>query len=100
MTETVEFTIADHEGKVVLQFGKPMSVVPLEPEQARQIAEAMGKSAYKAAYGIEAGQRILSEQLRERLTTRTTHIIRSMLQQDRGPAQIAVQVVDTILAEV
>ena len=102
MSEPTKVSIGDDSGKVVLKFSRPTENLVMDPENARQIAEGIAKAAYTASTGINPNQKssIISEQIRMRLITRTTHIIRNLQDKKTLPGRIAAEVVDTILSDV
>lgn len=94
--------VGDLNGHVVMTFPKPVQWVSWSPETAGQIGEAMARSAYKIKTGIDNvnGGSVINKEIRNRLLTRATHVIRSMQEQGRMPGYIAAEVVDLILSEV
>lgn len=99
-TDTV--AIGERNGQVVLQFHEPIQWAAFDPETARQIGEAIAREAYQIRYGVKPaeGKSVISEEIRMRLMTRATHVIRSLQDKGKLPGYIAAQVVDTILSEV
>ena len=102
MTGTTTCAVGDRDGHVVLQFPEAVQWAAFDPETARQIGEAMAKAAYKARFGVEPGnmKSQLVDQIRTRLHTSATHMIRSMINQRQLPGVIAQEVVDLVLREV
>lgn len=94
--------IGERNGQVVLQFPNAVQWAAFDPEIARQIGEAMAREAYQIRYGKAPadGKSTISEEVRMRLMTRVTHVIRSLQDKGKLPGFIAAQVVDTILSEV
>lgn len=94
--------VSDHEGKVVLKFSKPTLHLVMEPENARLIGEGIARAAYTAKTGInpKSAKSVISAELRMRLVTRATHIIRNLTDKKVLPGRIAAEVVDSILSEV
>lgn len=100
--EATMVAVGERSGKVVLTFSKPIQWLPLDPENARQIAEQMAKSAYTARYGREPTgepRSMITEKLRKHMRSRATIIIRTLMEENRGPGYIANHVVDAILRE-
>lgn len=94
--------IGERNGQVVLTFPQPVQWAAFDPETTRQICEAMAREAYQIRYGKAPadGKSVISEEIRARLMTRVTHVIRSLQDKGKLPGFIAAQVVDTILSEV
>ena len=94
--------VGDLDGQVVLQFPEAVKWATFDPETARQIGEAMARSAYKARFGSDPAPKTsqLIDQIRTRLHTNATLVIRSMLRNNKQPGQIAQEVVDIVLKEI
>lgn len=103
--------IACIQGKVVLKFPQPMEHVALGAENARFIAEAIGRAAYEAHYGkappddmrSALAQQIrdnITDELRDRMIARFTLVVPSMVNQSKTPGRIAMEMVDILLREV
>lgn len=91
--------IGERDGKVILEFPKPAQWAAFDTETARQIGEAIAKQAYETRFGVKAAEgSFISEHVRNKLITRTVHVLRSL--GGRHPEHIASEIVDTILAEV
>jgi len=99
---SLEVAIGDLNGEVIITFSRSIQWWPLEPESARQIAEQIGRSSYKAKYGkdIDPTKSAITDTIREVLQNRATHIIRSMMSDNKPPKHIASEVVDQILKEI
>lgn len=102
MTGATTIAVGDEGGQVILRFPGSVEWCALDPETARQVGEAIARAAYKAHTGREPekGRSIISEQVRTRMITRCTHVIRSLQDKGRLPGFIAAEVVDTVLSEV
>ena len=102
MTGTTTCAVGERDGQVVLTFPLPVEWATFDPETARQIGEAMAREAYKAKYGRSSSEKgsVISEQIRTRLISRVTIIIRSMQNKQKLPGYIAAEVVDSVLQEV
>ena len=102
MTGTTTCAVGERDGQVVLTFPFPVEWATFDPETARQIGEAMAREAYKAKYGRASNEKgsVISEQIRTRLISRVTIIIRSMQNKQKLPGYIAAEVVDSVLQEV
>ncbi len=101
MAEPAEIALGVESGKVVMRWHEPAQEIRFDAENARVLAEAIARAAYEAHTGIRPadGPSQITEQIRQRLTTRATHVIRSMMSDHKLPAVIAVAVVDLILRE-
>lgn len=97
-----EIGLGEVSGKVIISVPKGTDYVELSPDEARQLGEAMCRSAYHAHYGIapDARASIVSETVRTKLITRLTHIIGDLTGKKLLPGRIAVECVDTVLSEV
>jgi hypothetical protein len=89
---------------VVLRFQKAVEWVALDAETARQCAESIARCAYEVHYGAPppTGKSVVSDAKREMLVKRLALMLGSFARQPRMPSNgaMAVQLVDTILAEV
>ena len=94
--------IGEQDGQVMLMFPKPIQWLALDPENARQIAEQIARSAYAAHTGMTPlnQKSYVSENIRVMLNARVTMIIRSLNEQGKSPDWIAREVIDRVLAEV
>jgi hypothetical protein len=73
----------------------------LDPDAATQIGELMIRYAYHAKTGQEvSGQKVLSEQIRNKLHQRVSLIIKNLQDRRKPPMFVAQEVVDTVLKEV
>ena len=97
-----QVVVGEENGRVVLRFPKAIDFVAFDPENARQVGEAMAKAAYHLHTGLTApqGRSALSAELRMRLVTRATHIIRNLTDKKILPGRISQEVVDSILSEI
>ena len=102
MSGSTEVAVGEENNRVILKFPNPVSFVAFDPNNARQVGEAMAKVAYHIDTGLQApdGRSALSEELRMRLVTRATHIIRNLTDKKMLPGKIANEVVDSILSEI
>jgi hypothetical protein len=107
---STDIAIGIKEGKVVIHWHQPTNHISFDPQNAFDFGEQMARTAHKARFGEEAPndgsylasqirQRI-TEDLRDRMVVRATHVIRSQEAKGKTPADVARSVVDTILAEV
>lgn len=110
MSGTQTIAVGDEGGKVVLKFHQPITWCELDPEMARQAAEAMAKAAYRCRYKVDppdnrsalAGEmrERVTKQIRNELVTRMTLVIRSLQDKGRAPHLMAEEIVDQLLARV
>lgn len=97
--------VGDEKGNVILRFPKPVEWVALDPETARQVAESIARTAYKARFGdtpTTEKKSQITEQLRTKLKNRVTLMLRTFSNKAPVPpleAQ-AVEIVDQLLNEV
>lgn len=96
--------VKEHNGQVVVQLPPGCNWAALDPETARQFAEALARSAYKAHYGVEAmpARSAFTDQKRERLVRRIEIMLTGFIPKVPAmtPEQMAVAITDTLLAEV
>ena len=99
-----EVAIGINGGKVVLRFPKALEWVALDPENARQIAEAIARCAYEAHYGrpAQTAKSQLSNQKHVALIRRVTLMLGSFQRESSLPSnnKMATAIVDSILSEV
>lgn len=105
-----EIAVGDDAGNVILRFPKSVSWAKLDPQNAFEIGEAIARAAHRAKFGTEPpsdssyiGQQIRSrvtEQLRDRMVARTALMLKNMQSSNKTPGYWALQIVDTIFAEV
>lgn len=110
MSGTKTVAIKDENGKVVLAFHQPITWCELDPEMARQAAEAMARAAYRCRYKVDppdnrsalAGEMRsrITRQIRDDLVTRMALILRSLQDKGRAPHVIAAEMVDQLLSRV
>lgn len=100
---TTTVAVGDRDGQVVLQFPKAVSWAALDPETARQVGEAMARTAYKCRYGAEpdkaSGSKI-AEGVYQKLVKRVELVISSMQRKQKHPTVVASEVVDVVMREV
>lgn len=95
--------IKDEKGMVlvgVFEEAQPVRWVDLDPETARQAAEAMARAAYAARYGVQPpeGRSAIAEDKRNRIANRLATVIRQLQERGRSPKYTALQVIDIVLA--
>lgn len=96
------FAVGQLNGKVVLTFPQPIRWLAIAPENAGPLGEQLARLSYHIKTGRDPNQAqsIITAEIRNRLVTRITHVIRSMDERKRLPGHIASEVVDIILSEV
>lgn len=47
----IRLAVGVHEGKVVVNFGKPVAWIGFSPQQARELAESIRQASYRATDG-------------------------------------------------
>lgn len=97
-----EMIIKPEGGKVIIRYREPRLWVAFDPTNAVQIGKHLIDCAVAlgAQVEIKVPRRKITREQRERLVTRATHVYRSLQEQNRTPAQIARNVVDTILSAI
>lgn len=102
MTGTTTCAVGERDGQVVLSFPDAVDFAAFDPETARNLAESIARTAYKAHTGIDGanGNKVITDVLRERMILNVSHMVRSLIQQKRKNGYIAMAVVDYILGEV
>lgn len=106
--------IACIDKHVVMKFPQKMEYIAMKAENARFIAEAIGRAAYEAHYGKAAPDDMrsallhdvrekLTDEMRDKMIARFSMVMPSMLEQLRGaktPGRIAMELVDMFMVEV
>lgn len=99
MTEMVIFA---HHGKVIMRFARPMLFIAFDPKNMGEVLNR-AIACCKEAGGevvINLPKRRISQEKRDALITRATHVFRSMTEQRKAPAYVAQHVVDSILSAI
>ena len=102
-----EFEVDDHYGMVVLKMRTPREVIYTthDPQQALEIATAIGKASYHARYGkpmptvVSLADQVI-ERKRDVLINRGNVMINSMLRDGKSNQDIVRAIIDVVLAEV
>lgn len=94
--------IKEEKGRVLVgiyEEGRDVRWCDMDPETARQAAEAMAHAAYTAHHGAPPpeGRSVIAEGRRNQLVTRVALVLRSLQQRGREPAYAAQHVVDIVL---
>lgn len=102
--------VSDDSGDVILRFAKPVDWAKFSPDEAFKVGEAIARAAHKARFGEEApsdgsylGQQIrarTTEQVRDKMIARVALLLKNMQNGNKTPGYWALQIVDSILAEV
>lgn len=98
---THTIAIGEANGEVVLRFERPVDWVSLDSETARNVAEQIARSAYKARFGdTPTTQRksAITDALSARMRLRVQKMLQSMEGQDLKIQSNAI--VDMILTEI
>ena len=101
-------------GNVLILFGaskdqnyKQIGFITLAPEEARQAAEALARSAYESHYGVapDSGRSMLSDTKRVAMVRRVAIMLGGFVRNNKvfptpdANGKIAQSIVDTILSE-
>jgi len=102
MTDDMLIAIGERNGKVVFTFPHATNEFICDAENARQIAEQIARSSYRAHYGRDWTEQrsAITEQLRTRLQARALIVVRTLMEQGKKPEYIARHLVDVILTEI
>ncbi len=101
MTGSTTCAIGNRDGQVVMTFPTAVEWAAFDPETARQIGEAMAREAYTVRYGRSPQSKsVLTDDIKVRIQNKATIIIRTLIEKNRAPGFIAMEVVDAILSEV
>ena len=97
-------------GKVVMRWHQSCNRIDFEPQNAFEVAEGLARTAHKARFGENApddtgylAQQIksrLTEQMRDKMVQRVAIMLTSMIRQEKSHGYMALQIVDSIFAEV
>ena len=108
-------SLGAHRGNVLILFGaskdqnyKQIGFITLAPEEARQAAEALARSAYESHYGVvpDSGRSMLSDTKRVAMVRRVALMMSSFARKRPLSAKpdenvkAAQSIVDTVLSEV
>jgi len=106
----IDIAIGEDRGRVVLMWHKPATSVTLEPQNAFVLAENLARAAHAARFpgeklpdtGYLAAQirAKVTEELRDRLVARAAMMLHSARQSPKSDGQIALEIVDQLLAAV
>lgn len=94
--------VGERDGKVILEFPKPVQWAAFTPDVARNIGMAMAQNAYNAKYPGQNNdaKKELTQQLVTKLQTRLTLVIKNLQDRGKDSAYIADEVMNIILREV
>lgn len=106
----VEIALRSHEGKVILQWHKPVTRIIFEPQNAFTLAENLARAAHTArfpgerlpedfSYLAQQVKQRLTDQMRDKLVIRVRAMLPSLLER-KDLNYISLQIVDTIFAAV
>lgn len=101
MTEMVVFP-HPRTRKVIQRFARPLEFIAYDPQNVPPIAGAMLDACQDLGFkvALKVPKRKITEEQRAVLITRVGHIMRTQLEQNRHPATIARNIVDTILSAI
>jgi len=113
MSESVDVAVGVVDGKVVARWPDPLTEITFDAKNAYQVSLALGRAALEAHGGKPTGDRELkfiegelkqvkitvTDQHRDFIIAQVATIIRSLLEQNRTPGQIALHCVDAVLKE-
>lgn len=104
MSDPIKMNIFNNAGMVVIKFESPLphNEVSIDSRTARQIAEEIAAQANSAQLTVyeEKTESKLAEQIRGKMITRLTHVIKNSQNKNKLPGYIAQEVVDIIFSEV
>jgi hypothetical protein len=105
-----ELAMGIEDGKVLVRFKDKVAWVAFDPDNAFHVAEAMARLAHEVKFGEKPqtdqsyiAQQVrarLTEDLRDRMVTRVSLMLASLKSQNKTDGYTAMQIVDTIFAEV
>lgn len=106
-----QVVVGDENGRVFLRFPDPKAWIAFDPDNARLVAEAMARAAYKAHYGRDApaDRSVLGQQVKARVTDeihdtmvqRIALMLNSMRENRQfSNGQLALILVDRIFSDV
>ncbi len=100
--ERLADTITVKERKGMVLIGTPeRPIAALDPEAARQLAEALARLSYTAKFGHDMtpkGQSAVTRQVKQTLVNRVSVMLRSLLDQRKPRIYIAETIVNEVLA--
>jgi hypothetical protein len=97
--ELTELSIEERSGAIVIMFGENYMILP--PKQAMEVGKILVQYGYHAETGQEqAPERVMSEQIKNKLLQRLSLVIKNMNDQQRKPMYMANEVMDIVLREV
>lgn len=87
---------------VVIRYEAPRYWVGLEPKNAAEMAKLLLDAAQQQGANIQLSmpRREVTKDQRDRLIVRATQVFRSLAEKRRPPAEIARQVVDSVLSAI
>jgi len=90
--------LEERNGAVILTLSGNYAILP--PEQAHEVAETLARYAYAAKTGSEPRTKsMIAEQIRAKMVTRISHVIKNLSDRNKPPLYIASEVVNLILSE-
>ena len=100
-SDSTLLAVGEREGRVVLSFPSPVRECVIQPEVARQCAEQIARSAYRAHYGHDAAtsRSAISAAKRAHLRARAALMLRSLTERGYSYDRMARELVAQLLAE-
>lgn len=94
-----QLAVGDRDGKVVLQFPKPVQWIALDPHTAAEAASSMLDAAVSlgARVSFQAPKVHVPKELRARMTARALMVLRNKRAAAERDDVLAVRLVDTLL---
>lgn len=97
-----EMVIFADRGRVIQRFKKPMLLVAYDPKNVGEIVNGFLAAVKEAGFEtvINLPRRKITKAQRDALVTRAVHVYRSMTEQHKNPKDVAMHVVDSVLAAI
>lgn len=106
--QPTKIAVSDRDGKVILQFSKPITNLVMDPANVMPIAEAIARAAYICTHGKPPASNAsiiaqeirsrVTEQMRDQMVSRVALMLVSLRDQTKSDGYTAMQIVDTVLA--
>ena len=105
-----DMMIGDERGKVFIRYPQPVEIVVMDPGNAFSIAEQIARTAHRAQFGQEAPEDMhylaqqvkarVTDEMRDRKIARCCVLLNNMHTNPKTPGYWAMQIVDSLLADV
>lgn len=106
----VDIALGVQEGRVVMRWHEPTTIIQFDPQNAFELGEAIARAAHEARFGEVApadGSYIANQvraritgEIHDRLVIRASLMLNSLRSSKQTNGEVALQLVDVILAEV